>query len=191
MLSNYFRKRKNTKKGFTLVEAICSVMIMAIVFAGVLNAIAFSKQMVYTENVRDKASDKAQLIADELISVCTGKNPDDPNLTTSVLPAIESDINSIINNNQDPQFASIGQVHLVNTLTDVKVFNPSVNDTIQVTITPVSGTLSDSTVGGIACKDSTQAGWDITLRIYYRAIGGKDSWQATEISAFAPFQTAS
>ena len=78
MLSTYFHNKKKSKKGFTLVEAVCSVMILAIVFAGVLNSIAFARQMVFTDNVRDKASDRAQIVADELINVCTGKNPDDP-----------------------------------------------------------------------------------------------------------------
>lgn len=186
MLSNYFHSKKKSKKGFTLVEAVCSVMILAIVFAGVLNSVAFARQMVFTDNVRDKASDRAQIVADEMITICTGKNPDDPNLA-SVLADIESEVNSIINNADDPQYDNVGTVTLVSSLTGVDAYNPAYNPEIQVTVEPVSETMSDAAIDGIDTKDTTQAGWNITLRIYYQAIGGHDNWQATEISAFAPY----
>ncbi len=183
LLSNYFRNKKNSKKGFTLVEALCSVAILAIVFAGVLNSVAFSQQMIYTDNVRDKASDKAQLVADEMISICTGKDPDDANALTQ----IQNDIDSHINNANDPQFASVGQVTLVTGLTGVDAFNPAHNPMIQVTVTPVTESFDDEVLSGITTKSTTQSGWDITLRVYHQAIGGQDSWQATEVSAFAPY----
>ncbi len=186
MLSNYFHNKKKSKKGFTLVEAVCSVMILAIVFAGVLNSIAFARQMVFTDNVRDKASDRAQIVADELINVCTGKNPDDPDLT-NVLASIENEVNDVINNADDPQYDHVGNVTLVSSLTGVDAYNPAHNPEIQVTIEPVSESMADVTVGGFDSKETTQAGWNITLRIYYQAIGRQDHWQATEISAFAPY----
>ena len=188
MLSNYFRKKKKSKKGFTLVEALCSVMILALVFAGVLNSIAFSRQMVFTNNVRDKASDKAQLVADELISICTNKDPDDPDINVNVMPAIRNEIADTINNANDPQYASVGDVTLVDGLLDVNDYTEA-DPPIQVTIEPVHENLADVTVAGIETKETTQAGWNMTLRIYYRAIGGNDSWQATDVSAFAPYNT--
>ena len=56
LVTKYFKKLKKSKKGFTLVEAMCAIMIMAIVFVGILNAVSFSRQMVYTNNSREKAS---------------------------------------------------------------------------------------------------------------------------------------
>ncbi len=185
MLSNYFHKKTKSKKGVTLVEVLCSVLILAIVFAGVLNAVAFSQQMVYTDNVRDKASDISQLVADEVMNICTGKDPED----TSSPAAIENDINDIVNNTIDPQYASIGEVKIVPGFTSLEAYDPTHDPQVQVMIEPVTESMADNTVAGIQTKETTQAGWNITLRVYYRSVNGKKNWTATEISAFAPFNT--
>lgn len=184
LLSNYFRKKKSSKKGFTLVEAMCSVVILAIVFVGVLNAVAFARQMVYADNVRDKASDKGQIIADEMISICTGYDPEDPNAKTSIV----AELTDILNNSSDPQFASIGEAeHAATGFKDLSSFNPATDKLIQYTITPVLESTSTNTIGGHTAVSTTEKGWEITVRIYYQAINQNNSWQASQYSAFAPY----
>lgn len=186
MLSNYFRNKKTSKKGFTLVEAICSIIILAMVFAGVLNSVAFARQMVFTNNIRDKASDRGQLIADEMITVCTGYDPD-VNPSDTINNAIVPQIKEIINNDDDPQVGSIGKVEHVASFTDLSSYDSSKPE-IEFTIEPVTEAYADGTdTYGNDFKSAQEKGWNITIRIYYKSINGNRSWQATEISAFAPY----
>lgn len=188
LLSNYFRKKKS-KKGFSLVEALCSVMILAIVFAGVLNSVVFSRQIVLTQNIRDVSSDRGQLIADELITICMKYNPDEYDATNhnqgvnQALAAIQAEIDSVINYADDPQYNDeIGGIAVVNTFTDATSFNPNTDKRTQVKIQFVEESITDKTDH----KEIKQAGWDITVRLYYQAIGSQGPWQGTDITAFAP-----
>ena len=107
-LTKLFRKKTRSKKGFTLVEAMCSVIILAIVCVGVLNAVAFSREMVFSNNNREKASEKAQLVADEIIIALAGISPDD----STALGQIDTKMNNIANDNTaaDTQLSTIGKV---------------------------------------------------------------------------------
>ena len=164
MVTKYFKKLKKSKKGFTLVEAMCAIMIMAIVFVGILNAVAFSRQMVYTNNSREKASDRAQLVADEMISIATGFDPGetlDPTVTENLKVAIED----VLNYSSE--------------------FDPETHSDIQYKLEPV-GTTTDDVTEGTPHKAVTQRGWQITVRVYYQSIGGNNRYTAEELVAFAP-----
>ena len=192
MVTKYFKKLKKSKKGFTLVEAMCAIMIMAIVFVGILNAVSFSRQMVYTNNSREKASDKAQLVADEMISIATGFDPGetlDPTVTENLKVAIET----VLNNagaegvEADPQYALIGGVEYCSEdFVDASEFNPDTNSYIQYKLEPVGTSLEEKDNAGIAYKEASQRGWKITIRVYYQSIGGNNRYTAEELVAFAP-----
>lgn len=198
MISNLFRKKAHSKKGFTLVEAMCSVMILAIVTVGVLNAVAFSREMIYSNNARDKAADKAQLVADEIVSAVTGIAP---TAGDEAYRAIDSKVNAIANDSTgaDVQARSIGNVIRVG-----DDFSPPTNDSdpmIQYKLTardidsdeevtqimPSGDT--DSNVE-VTVVESLQTGWDIQVRVYYKQIGGRGDYKVVDFSAFAPVDVA-
>ena len=86
-------------------------MILAFVCAGVLSSVAYSREMIYSNNSREKASDKAQFISDEIIVAATGVDPAAPDGAT----LIATSMNSIANNASasDIQTESIGVVNFV------------------------------------------------------------------------------
>lgn len=191
MVTKYFKKLKKSKKGFTLVEAMCAIMIMAIVFVGILNAVAFSRQMVYTNNSREKASDRAQLVADEMISIATGFDPGetlDPTVTENLKVAIEDVLNysGADGVGGDPQYTIIGGVeYCIGDFVDASEFDPETHSDIQYKLEPV-GTTTDDVTEGTPHKAVTQRGWQITVRVYYQSIGGNNRYTAEELVAFAP-----
>ncbi len=194
MLSKIFRTKVRSKKGITLVETVCAVMILAIVTVGVLNAVAFSREMIYSNNSREKASDKAQLIADEIITIASHCDPSGSTIKT----AIEGKVDTIANNTSptDVQHNNIGNVISV----DNFYVPTNQNEMIQYILTPVTDSTVTETekkviVGGIEQKttiyDAKQPGWDIQVRVYYKNIGGKDEYRMADVRAFAPYNVVS
>ncbi|MBQ3692199.1 MAG: prepilin-type N-terminal cleavage/methylation domain-containing protein [Clostridia bacterium] len=189
-ISNYFRQKKS-KKGLTLVEVICAIFVLAIVFVGVLNAVAFSRQMVFTNNAREKASFKGQLVADEIFSAATGYDPD----STTTNP--EDEIEKIVNNlTSDPQNkdsdTAIGRAQKVTTLTDPAAFTPAATDPyyIEYTLDKIGTSKvvdkEDSDTTG-KYTEAVEKGWDITVRVFYKEITDDSDFRCIDISAFAPF----
>jgi len=191
LVTNYFKKIRKSKKGFTLVEAMCSIMIMAIVFVGILNAVSFSRQMVFTNNSREKASDKGQLVADEIISIATGYDPGEP-IDPTVTGNLSAAINAVLNNggtgtaNDDPQYEIIGAVEYVASFPELADYDPSTSAEIQYTLTPVSASLVDTEVDGVTAKFASERGWDIKVRVYYQSVGAGNGYNVAELTAFAP-----
>lgn len=180
MLSNKFRKKKS-KKGFTLVEAICAVMILAIVFVGVLNAVAFSRQMVFTNNAREKASDNAQLIADQIFTIATDYNPDD----AGALDNLKTELSSTLTTSDND---GIGAITYVTAFSDDRSTLPTgYSYSVQYKIDSVSASSADITDAGGAVigHETTQSGWNITVRCYYQRFGTGNDWDCVEVSAFA------
>ena len=181
MLSK-FLKTKKSKKGFTLVEALASVMILALVFVGILNAVAFARQMVFTDNVRDLASEKAQLISDEIIATAEGHDP----TQAAEIINIETEVSQIANNASDTQTDLIGEATKVNTFTDPAAFVKGTTPEIQYIITPVTDSVIDTDNGTVSYKEVVQAGWNVKVRVYYQRINQNDAYDCVEVSAFAP-----
>lgn len=189
-MTRWFSRKAHSKKGFTLVEAVASVMILAIVCVGVLNAVAFSREMVFSNNAREKASDKAQLVADEIISAAMGENPEDSTAPASIQAAVNAIANDSASGTSNIQTASIGKVNCVTAFT-----TPATeDDLIQYILTPVTdGTDverdTDVKVSGINQKatvhDTKVVGWDIKVRVYYKMVGSGD-YRVVDVSAFAP-----
>lgn len=186
-------RKLHSKKGITLVETVCAIMILAIVCVGVLNAVAFSREMVYTNNSREKASDKAQLIADEIVTAAAGVDPS----ASDGVTIIQSKVNSIANNAAatDVQNSEIGNVKNVLNFADPT----SDDEMIQYILTPVTdSTVVDAEmkviVGGIERRTTThdvkQPGWDIQVRVYFKRIGGQDEYRSVDVSAFSPHKGA-
>lgn len=191
MVTKYLKRITKSKKGFTLVEAICSILIMAIVFVGILNAVSFSRQMVFTNNAREKASDRGQLVADEIFSIATGYDPGDP-IDLNVVDNLHNAIDAVINNggtgtaNDDPQYDLIGKVQYVYGFEDVTNFNPETDCEIQYTLTPVGEVFVDTENDGLTAKWLKQRGWEIKVRVYYQTVGQGNRYNAAELSVFAP-----
>lgn len=183
LLKNKFFGMKKSKKGFTLVETMAAIMIFAIVVVGILNAVAFARQMVFTDNVKEKASDKAQLIADEIITTAMGH---DPNSTTEPADVISA-IALVTNDSSDPQTALIGEVTNVSSFTDPASYVEGTDPEIQYIIAPVSSSATDAVDGTVSLQEVQEAGWNITVRVYYQRINNNDSYDCVEVSAFAPF----
>lgn len=181
------KRKAKSKKGFTLVEAVCGIMILAIVTVGVLNAVAFSREMVYTNNSREKASDKGQFVADELFIAATGVDPADTTGVSTIVGKMNAYANA-----SDVQTESIGIVK------NVSAFSAPVDDNemIQYILTAVPGDTdiefdTEEKVSGIMTKSTVhkavRSGWDIQIRVYYRKVGGDDELKYVDISAFAPY----
>jgi len=190
MLPIKFLKRKlHSKKGMTLVETLCAVMVLAIVCVGVLNSVAFSREMVYTNNEREKASYKAQFVADEIISAATGMTP--PDDAGTIVGKVEKIANST--GGDDIQNESIGSVENIGNGND---FHEPIGDDnfIQYKLIPVEeDTVSDTDIAvkvdGIdqvtTIHAVKQTGWDIIVRVYYKRVGGEDGYNFVEVNAFA------
>ncbi len=192
IFSKYYSRKAKSKKGFTLVEAVASVIILAIVCVGVLNAVAFSREMVFSNNSREKASDKAQLVADEIVAAATGVDPSDPAGNPEGI--IQSNVDAIANNaaagTTNIQTDAIGKVNRV------AAFSTPTNDNelVQYILTKVVDSTdvehdTDVRVSGIHQKatvhDATLVGWDIKVRVYYKMVGSGD-YRVVDVSAFAP-----
>lgn len=175
--------KTKSKKGFTLIEAICAVFVLAIVFVGVLNAVAFSRQMVLTNNARDKASDKAQLVADEIFSTAVGFVPgtDDAALMT----ALDGAVNNLTDDPQNVDADSaIGKVNFVTTFTDPSDMDES-KDYIECIISATTEKCDDAAEGTVSKQDIVELGWSIQVRVFYREIGRSD-YRCVDVTAFAP-----
>lgn len=170
----HFLKRFNkSKKGFTLVEVLASIFVLTIVFMGVLCAVAFSRQMVFTNNNKEKASDQAQLVADEIITVVTGED-DFAVAQTKITDYYTSGAGAGTDIRQVTAFA------------EPTASNPQ---RIQYTITEAAAATStdaDSTdAEGNAYVETKQQGYNITVRVYYDRINGNGGYECVEINGFA------
>lgn len=187
--SKILARKLRSKKGFTLVETLCAVMVLAIVCVGVLNSVAFSREMVYTNNEREKASYKAQFVADEIISAATGMTP--PDDESKIVEKVERIANS--SGGDDVQNESIGSVENVGSAD--KFHDPRNDDNLiqYVLIANSEEVVSDTDmmvkVNGIEqttkIHDVKQPGWDILVRVYYKRVGGDDAYNYVEVQAYA------
>lgn len=195
MLTNYIKRKSRSKKGMTLVETVCAIMVLAIVVVGVLNSVSFSREMVYTNNAREKASDKAQLVADEIQSAATGVDPGASGGDT----IIEDKVNAIANegvsgavNDQNEEIGTVTRVSELNAFHDP--VSPSGDDYIQYLITAITDedettTDTESIVGGYTRTSTVttvmQPGWDITVRVYYKTVANDNNYKYVEVKAFS------
>lgn len=191
MRTKLLKRKMRSKKGYTLVELVCAIAIFAIVCAGILNSVAFSREMVYTNNSRDKASDKAQFVADELVSAATGVDPtaaDGPALIQAKMESILADNETIANN------AGAERIGHATLMAD-GIFKDPTNDNelIQYVLTAIPGDEDndileevDGITQAIDGRDVRQAGWDITIRVYYKQVGESGNYRSVDVSAFAP-----
>lgn len=169
-------KRFNkSKKGFTLVEVLASAFVLVIVFTGVLSAVAFSRQMVFTDNEREKASDEAQLIADEIISVAKG-SADISDASTKI-----ADYYTALSTPKN--------------VADMTAFGFSYSggtteSKYQYTLAESSDNCTDTDTSGLSGtlqgKVTTQQGFDLTVRVYYQRINGGGGYDCVEVTAFVP-----
>lgn len=168
------RRFNKNKKGMTLIEVLCSIFVLAIVFAGVVSAVVFSQSMVYTDNARDKASDQAQLVADELLTVAKGCD----GTIASTRSAIEA---YLLSSGEDIEYK-----------VDSSAFGYSgaADEEIQYTLVECKDTDTDdtTTVSGntVPAVTATEQGVTIIVRVYYQKVNGGGAYDCVEVSAFAP-----
>lgn len=194
-MSNYLRTKKS-KKGLTLVEVICAMFVLMIIFVGVLNAIAFSRQMVFSNNSRENASYKGQLVADEIFSLATGYDPD-----TMTEDELSDKLKPILENVDDPQNVGdddskiVGVVTYANPLPEPDAFVPSSTSTyIQYNIKAIKTEHvkdEDVTSGSEVHKEVVEKGWNITVRVFYREISQNSPFRCVDYSIYAPFNAIS
>ncbi len=183
LTTKFLLSKAKSKKGFTLVEALCACFVLAIVFVGVLNAVAFSKQMVLTDTARERASDKAQLIADEVFSAATGYPVTDPvsDLVTKLV--------NIVNNNSDPQTDPIGKVAFKSKSEGFTALDhmTAAQPQIECIIDPITTAADEAKADGtVSRQEVVELGWDIKVRVYYKEIQDSDKYLCVDVSAFAP-----
>lgn len=196
---NFMKRKARSKKGFTLVEVITAIMVFAIVTVGILNAVAFSREMIYSNNSRDKASEKAQLVADEIVSIATGVEPTGStkaDIVAAVKKVTNAPDSSTANN---VQAEAIGEASMVSEFTTP---GPEGVTMIQYKIEPLEVEDAFETTRVVRKDDSgrdveaqkieTQSkGWKIQVRAYYKNIGGSDEYRCVDINAFAPYNIIS
>lgn len=172
-------KINKSKHGFTLVEALAAVFVLVIVFTGVLNAVMFSRQMTFKNNMKEKASDQAQIIADVMQAAATGASD-----ITDAKNAIEA----AVNDTTDDLYTQIGEISYVTTFGYTG--GSSTVQPRQYTISDVNDTDTDITASGISGTASGQRiseqGYLITIRVYYEAINDSNDYECVEVTAFAP-----
>ncbi len=175
----HFLKRFNkSKKGFTLVEVLASIFVLTIVFMGVLCAVAFSRQMVFTNNNKEKASDQAQLVADEIITLVTGEE-NYGDATTKVEAYYRTGAGAEAGTKMDRDIADV-------TISGFAEPTASSPERIQYIITSVTSSSADrSDAAGNAYVETQQQGYNITVRVYYDKINGNGGYECVEINGFA------
>lgn len=73
------------KRGISIVEEICAVLILAVAVVALLSTIGFAGGTVSKGNVADRAAAEAQRIADTLIDgLSSAKTADDPALDSTL-----------------------------------------------------------------------------------------------------------
>ncbi|MDE7390753.1 MAG: prepilin-type N-terminal cleavage/methylation domain-containing protein [Lachnospiraceae bacterium] len=163
-----------SKKGFTLVELVCAIAVLAIVFAGVLSSVAFAQTMVYNDNSKEKASDEAQLVADEIISMARGSDT-------------VSDARTIINNYYTTGTGASTDMQIVSTFNftgsepHIQIILEQCDFEYQDTDCPVAGV----TASGKAVEEK---GIGATIRVYYERMNGQGGYLYEEVYAFIPYQ---
>lgn len=76
---NQINKKINNKKGFSLLELLCAVMIMAIAVSATATGLAISYQSITKNTLMNKASAKAQMYCDVIMTYVEKTPSDDPN----------------------------------------------------------------------------------------------------------------
>lgn len=182
-----YLKKKKSKQGMTLVEVICAIFILAIVFVGVLNAVAFSREMVFSNNTREKASYKAQLVADEIFTLATGCDPE-----VMSEAELSSKIDTVLNSGNDPQnndtdeSGNIGIVKYVGSLSETSAFKAEGGAYIEYTIEKVTASDTDESDANGTYAKVGEKGWNITVRVFYHQINENSEYRCVDISVFAP-----
>ncbi len=176
----HFLKRFNkSKKGFTLVEVLASIFVLTIVFMGVLCAVAFSRQMVFTNNNKEKASDQAQLVADEIITLVTG---------VADIDTAKDNVEEYYDTGAGVRTESDAGTEIVEVTTFAEPTS-STSPKIQYTITPAApSTPADANrtdAAGNEYVETQQQGYNITVRVYYDKINGNGGYECVEINGFA------
>lgn len=178
ILKSKFTPKSKSKKGYTLVEALGACFVLMIVFTGVLNSVAFAQRLVYSNNSKEKASDTAQLVADELIVVARGS--DDVTAAQTKIAA------SKVFDTSDPQYAIIGDVQEVVAFSEPD----AAHGVIQYTLAYQNNSTTnvDITVGGANVQGSSvkQDGILINVRVYYKRFTNSSKYDCVDLVAFAP-----
>lgn len=173
-----FTPKSKSKKGYTLVEALGACIVLMIIFTGVLNSVAFAQRLVYSNNSKEKASDTAQLVADELIVIARGSD--------SVDAAQEKIAESKVFDESDPQFAIIGNVEEVDDFSEPD----GTHGIIQYILTEQGDSKEDTEldVGGETVQGNSikQCGVLINVRVYYKRFTNSTQYDCVDLVAFAP-----
>lgn len=73
-----FKKDLKSKKGFSLLELVCAIMIMAIAVSATATGLNISNQSITKNSLMDKASAKAQMYCDVIMTYVEKTPSNDP-----------------------------------------------------------------------------------------------------------------
>ena len=73
-----FKKYLKSKKGFSLLELVCAIMIMAIAVSATATGLNISNQSITKNSLMDKASAKAQMYCDVIMTYVEKTPSNDP-----------------------------------------------------------------------------------------------------------------
>ncbi len=170
------KHRARSRKGETLVEILASAVIIAIFFAGVLNSVVFTQQSNYTNNNKEKASQSAQEVEQEKLTLKSGPEP-------PLFGSAEAILDSYYGSGGLGEADSGSPEDTVNYVSSFS--DPTSNDDlIQYTLALTSTQDSD-------LDNVTQAGYNITVRVYYTRVSNGSSYTYSEVNAFAAATVAS
>lgn len=193
LLSKLKIKKIKSKHGFTLVEALAAVFVIVIVFTGVLSAVTVSRQMIFTDNAREKASDTAQIISDQIMAAASGQ---------TTLADVQAAIEQVLNNDPNDTSHELigGTVSWVGTesgclATDfgypaagLTPYQYMITATTDDTDTDTEATAGGTTLSG---KQISEEGFAVTVRVYYQKVNANNDYSYIEMVVFLPINSVS
>ncbi len=139
------KKHFNNKKGFSLLELLCAIMIMAIAVSATATGLAVSYQSITKNSLMNQASAKAQMFCDLVMTYVEKTPSNDPsenwNYVGYTIPATaySPEAKYVLNQSANKLFASSPNPNTDYTFTD------EIQDNIETDITNLDSDITSAT----------------------------------------------
>ena len=100
-----FKKYLKSKKGFSLLELVCAIMIMAIAVSATATGLNISNQSITKNSLMDKASAKAQMYCDVIMTYVEKTPSNDPYDGWDSLTDAQKNANKLFNTPPNQTYA--------------------------------------------------------------------------------------
>lgn len=137
------KKHFNNKKGFSLLELLCAIMIMAIAVSATATGLAVSYQSITKNSLMNQASAKAQMFCDLVMTYVEKTPSNDPsenwNSVGYTIPATDSSPQAkyVLNQSANKLFASNPNPNSNYTFTD------EIKNNIEIDVLKLDSTMTD------------------------------------------------